>query len=382
MKLNIPQYVKKVMDTLNKNGYDAYVVGGAVRDALLGQCPDDWDVATNGLTEDVKKCFDRHFDTGIKHGTITVLMGEHTVEVTTYRIDGEYKDNRRPESVDFTQNLREDLKRRDFTINAMAYNDIEGLVDLYGGMEDLKNKIIRCVGDADTRFNEDALRIMRAIRFAVKLGFAIDSETLDSIKANCRLLENISGERIQTELVKMLETRDDLHLLFESDVANVILPKLNFEDVKLNVPCDRELKLSALLYNVEDAGEFFNRLKFDNKTRRNVIGILQCCRENVEETDYGVKTILNKYGEEIFKKSLEIMQCYGKNPKRTREIFNRVKTQPYCTGALAITGNDIIKLGISGKDVGRVMNNILDEVMKNPSLNSKKILLDMALAIK
>ena len=216
LKLNIPEYVKKVVNTLNENGFEAFVVGGAVRDAMLGQNPDDWDVTTNAPAQKTKECFHRHFDTGIKHGTITVLMDKKPVEVTTYRIDGEYKDNRRPESVAFTADIKEDLKRRDFTINSMAYNDQVGLMDLYGGAEDLKNKIIRCVGDADTRFNEDALRIMRAIRFAARLGFDIEEKTFESIKKNRYLLKNISAERIQAELVKMLETSDDLHLLFKS----------------------------------------------------------------------------------------------------------------------------------------------------------------------
>ena len=382
MKLNIPQYAKDVMDTLNKNGYEAYVVGGAVRDALLGQCPDDWDVTTNAVAEDIKKCFSRHFDTGIKHGTVTVIMDSQSVEVTTYRIDGEYKDNRRPESVNFTCDIKEDLKRRDFTINAMAYNDIDGLVDLYGGMEDLKNKIVRCVGDADTRFNEDALRIMRAIRFAARLGFVIDQETFDSIKRNCHLLKYISAERIQAELVKMLETSDDLHFLFESGVAKIILPEVNFDYIALDVPCDRELKLAALLYNVDDARDFFNRLKFDNRTKYNVLKILECCRKDIGTTDYEIKKLLNKYSAELFKKALVLMECYGKKVTYLNDIFNRVKTEPYCIKDLAVTGNDIINLGIRGKDIGRVMDSLLDAVMKNPKLNSKDKLTGIALEIK
>lgn len=382
MKLNIPDYVKKVMDTLNKNGFEAFVVGGAVRDAMLGQSPDDWDVTTNAMAQQTKECFDRHFDTGIKHGTITVLMDKRPVEVTTYRIDGEYKDNRRPETVNFTGNIKEDLKRRDFTINAIAYNDAVGLVDLYGGEEDLKNKIIRCVGVADTRFNEDALRIMRAIRFAARLGFAIEEETFNSIKKNRYLLKNISAERIQAELVKMLETSDDLHLLFESGVAEVILPEVNFDDISLNVPCDRELKLSALLYNAEDARDFFNRLKFDNNTKHNVLKILECSRESIGNTDYEIKKMLNRYGEELFGKTLVLLECYGKDMSYSKEIFNRVKTEAYSLKHLAVTGNDIMKLGINGREIGRVMDELLDRVMKNPGLNSKDKLQDIALEIK
>lgn len=378
MKLKIPDYVKKVVDTLNKNGFEAFVVGGAVRDAMLGESPDDWDVTTNAVAQQTKECFDRHFDTGIKHGTITVIMDKKPVEVTTYRIDGKYRDNRRPETVYFTGDIKEDLKRRDFTINAMAYNDSVGLVDLYGGGEDMKNKLIRCVGDADTRFNEDALRIMRAIRFAARLGFEIEEKTFASIKKNRNLLKNISVERIQTELVKMLETSDDLSLFFKSGVGEVVLPEVCFENVRLNVPCDKELKLAALLYDVEDAGVIFKRLKFDNHTKNNVLKILECSRENIGNTDYQIKKMLNRYGEALFEKSLVLSECYGKNMAYCKDIFNRVKMEAYLVKHLAVTGNDIIKLGITGTEIGRVMEKILDEVMKNPKLNSKEELLDIA----
>ncbi len=382
MKLNIPDYVKKVINTLNAHGFEAFVVGGAVRDAMLGQSPDDWDVTTNAMAEQTKECFDRHFDTGIKHGTITVLMDKKPVEVTTYRIDGEYKDNRRPETVAFTADIKEDLKRRDFTINAMAYNEETELVDLYGGAEDLKNKIIRCVGDADKRFNEDALRIMRAIRFAARLGFEIEEETFESIKKNRFLLKNISAERIQAELVKMLETSDDLHLLFKSGVSEVILPEVNFEYINLSVPCDRELKLAALLYNVCDARDIFNRLKFDNDTKHNVLKILECSRENIGSTDYEIKKMLNIYGEVLFEKTLVLMECYGKDVSYQKQIFDRVRTEAYSLKHLAVTGNDIMALGINGREIGKVMNELLDKVMQNPEINSKEKLLQLVLEIK
>lgn len=382
MKINIPEYVKKVVDTLNENGFEAFVVGGAVRDAMLGQSPDDWDVTTNAMAEQTKQCFDRHFDTGIKHGTITVLMDKKPVEVTTYRIDGEYKDNRRPESVAFTADIKEDLKRRDFTINAMAYNDEVGLVDLYGGAEDLKNKIIRCVGDADIRFNEDALRIMRAIRFVARLGFDIEEKTFESIKKNRYLLKNISAERIQAELVKMLETSDDLHLLFKSGVAEVILPEVSFDDIRLNVPCEKELKLAALLCNVDDSRNIFNRLKFDNATKYNVLKIIECSRESIEKTDYGVKKLLNAYGKNIVEKALVLLEAYGTDIVQIKDILERAKNEPYTVNHLAITGNDIISLGIRGKEIGMVMNELLQVVMKNPGMNNKETLTDLVLEIK
>lgn len=380
MEIKIPEYVRKVINTLNENGFEAFVVGGAVRDAMRGEIPDDWDVTTNALAHQTKQCFDRHFDTGIKHGTITVLSEGKAVEVTTYRIDGQYKDNRRPEKVDFTTDVKEDLKRRDFTINAMAYNERCGLVDLYGGAEDLKNKVIRCVGDADTRFNEDALRIMRAIRFASRLGFKIEKNTFEAIKRNKHLLSNISVERIQSEILKTLETEDDLHLLFESGVAEVILPEVNFLDINLNVPCDRELKLGALLYKVTDACDIFNRMKFDNCTKNNVLKIIECSRKNIEKTDYAVKKLLNAYGENIVEKTLILLEAYGTDVAQLKEILYRVKTEPYCIKHLAVTGDDIINLGVKGREIGRVMDTLLDEVTKNPKLNSKEVLLDIALS--
>ena len=382
MKISIPDYVKKVINVLNAHGFEAFVVGGAVRDAMFGQSPDDWDVTTHAVAEQTKNCFDRHFDTGIKHGTITVLMDKKPVEVTTYRIDGEYKDNRRPEEVTFTSDIKEDLKRRDFTINAMAYNDDVGLVDLYGGAEDLKNKIIRCVGDADTRFNEDALRIMRAIRFAARLGFEIEEKTFESIKKNRELLKNISAERIQAELVKMLETSDDLSLLFKSGISKVILPEVDFDDIKLNVPCDRELKLAALLYNVDDSRDIFNRLKFDNATKHNVLKIIECSRKKTGSTDYEIKKMLNTYGKAVFEKALVLMECYGKDVVCQKEIFERVKTEPYRLKDLAVTGNDIMALEIRGTEVGRVMDELLDKVMQNPEINTKEKLLDIAISYK
>lgn len=377
MNLNIPEYVKKVMDTLNNNGYEAFVVGGAVRDAMMGKIPDDWDVATNATAQQTKGCFEHHFDTGIKHGTITVMMDNKPVEVTTYRVDGEYKDNRRPETVNFTKDIKEDLKRRDFTINAMAYNDEKGVVDLYGGADDLNNKIVRCVGDVDTRFNEDALRIMRAIRFSVKLGFEIEEDTLNSVKKNCHLLKKISGERIQAEFLKMLETDDNLRILFDSGVAGIVIPEVRYENICLNVPAQKELKLSALLYNAENPKDFFNRLKFDNKTKHNVLKIIECSHKNIGNTEYQVKKILNQYGDDLFEKSLAVMECYGKDTEYLKNIYNRVKGSAYLMKHLAVTGNDVADFGVSGKDIGRVMNILLDEVMNDNSINSKEKLLEM-----
>ena len=229
MKITLPEKVKKIIHTLKSHGYEAYAVGGCVRDSILGREPEDWDITTSALPEETKALFERTFDTGIEHGTITVLMGKEGFEVTTYRIDGKYEDNRHPKQVTFTRCLREDLLRRDFTINAMAYNEEEGIVDIFGGMEDLKEGVIRCVGNAKERFGEDALRILRAVRFSAQLGFSIEEETKAGIVALAPTLQQISAERIQVELVKMLVSPNPerIRLAYELGITKVILPEFD-----------------------------------------------------------------------------------------------------------------------------------------------------------
>ncbi|MCR5031415.1 MAG: CCA tRNA nucleotidyltransferase, partial [Lachnospiraceae bacterium] len=229
MKIALPENVKNIISTLQAAGYEAYAVGGCVRDSILGKEPADWDITTSAVPFDVKKLFRRTVDTGLQHGTVTVLMGKEGYEVTTYRIDGEYEDGRHPKEVTFTGELREDLRRRDFTINAMAYNDEAGLVDLFNGQEDLKNKMIRCVGDAKERFSEDALRMLRAIRFAAKLDFTIDPETLDAISSLAPTLSKVSAERIQAELNKLLVSGrpDDLKVAYETGLTAVFFPEFD-----------------------------------------------------------------------------------------------------------------------------------------------------------
>ena len=204
MQIILPKNVNKIIHVLEENGFEAYAVGGCIRDSLLGRTPNDWDITTSALPEQVKALFKKTIDTGIQHGTVTILLDKEGYEVTTYRLDGEYEDSRHPKEVTFTALLSEDLKRRDFTINAMAYNEKEGLVDLFGGQKDMEEKVIRCVGDPLERFTEDALRILRAIRFAAQLGFSIAGETYGAIREIAPNLKNVSKERIQVELTKML----------------------------------------------------------------------------------------------------------------------------------------------------------------------------------
>ena len=318
--IKLPDDVQFIIHTLQLHGFEAYAVGGCVRDSILGREPGDWDITTSAMPEETKALFDKTFDTGIEHGTITVLLNHEGYEVTTYRIDGKYEDSRHPKEVTFTRNLKEDLLRRDFTINAMAYNDKDGIVDIFGGMQDLEKHMIRCVGNARERFSEDALRILRGVRFAAQLGFEIDEETKEGMKLLAPTLENISAERIQVELVKML-TSDRPELIrtaYELGITKVFLPEFDrMMETKqetlhhmytvgehtihamMNVRNDKILRLTMLLHDTgkpeyktmdEDgvahfkmhalgseriAKEVLRRLKFDNDTLQ--------CQPNVPE---------------------------------------------------------------------------------------------------
>lgn len=229
MKILVPEKVNTIIETLLHHGHEAYAVGGCVRDSLLGREADDWDITTSASPYEVKALFRRTIDTGIQHGTVTVMLDKEGFEVTTYRIDGEYEDGRHPKEVLFTNNLAEDLKRRDFTINAMAYNEQTGIVDLFGGMEDLKGKIIRCVGVPGDRFDEDALRIMRAFRFSAQLGFAIEEKTKQAAAERTENLNKISAERIRVELTKLLvsDHPDRLLLMQQNGITKVVLPEFD-----------------------------------------------------------------------------------------------------------------------------------------------------------
>ena len=244
MKIEIPTGAAYILQQLNKHGYEAYIVGGCVRDSLLGKQPNDWDITTSAKPEEVKAIFHRTIDTGIQHGTVTVLVDreilddgrgspashtDYAFEVTTYRVDGVYTDHRRPESVCFTASLEEDLKRRDFTINAMAYNPEQGVIDIFGGQEDLEKGIIRCVGEASERFDEDALRILRAVRFAAQLDFVIEDQTREAMRDQAKFLKDISAERICTELTKMIVSKhpERLEEAYELGLTNIFLPEFD-----------------------------------------------------------------------------------------------------------------------------------------------------------
>lgn len=437
MKIKLPEKVKMIIHTLQDHGFEAYAVGGCIRDSILGRVPDDWDITTSATPLETKELFPKTFDTGIEHGTITVLIDKDAFEVTTYRVDGKYKDSRHPSEVTFTRSLSEDLLRRDFTINAMAYNDTEGLVDIFGGMDDLDNKIIRCVGNARARFGEDALRILRAVRFAAQLGFEIEEETKAGIRELAPTLANISAERIQVELIKMLVSPNPslLRTAYELGITNVILPE--FDEImvtgqetphhKYNVGehtlkaieeirADKVLRLAMLFHDIakpqmktmdekgvahfkmhdvkgaELTKQILRRLKFDNDTMNKVVRLVQYHDYRMPAEPKNVRKAMNKIGEDLFPYYLEVREAdtlaqseYLREEKLqsirdVRTCYEEILKRRECVSlkTLAITGSDLIENGMKpGKEIGVILNKLLETVIENPEYNQKEILLKM-----
>ncbi|STB01099.1 CCA tRNA nucleotidyltransferase [Clostridium baratii] len=431
MNITIPSNVKYIIDEFYKNNYEAFMVGGCIRDTLLCKTPKDYDIATSAKPEITEKLFEKTIPTGIKHGTVTVLIDNEPYEVTTYRTEGEYKDNRRPDEVYFVSDIKEDLSRRDFTINAFAYNSREGLKDFFGGLDDLNNRLIRSVGDANKRFNEDALRMLRAIRFSTQLNFDIEENTLNAIKDNKDLIKNISAERIRDELCKILisnNVRTGLNLLKECGLLQIVIPEIvpsigfdqknmhHFEDVfnhTLSViekcPEDLNIRLAALLHDIgkpdvffiddKGNGRFFghntksekitrdilNRLRFDNKTIKSVCILV---REHMNVLDnasnLAIKRLINRVSKENIYSLLALQKAdilslkdpnvalYKVSDMRTK-IDNIIDSNtPLTVKDLAIDGGKLIKeLQIKpGKLVGDILNYLLELVLKNPELNN------------
>lgn len=428
MKIELPSKVKYILDVLDAHGYEAYVVGGCVRDSILSRTPGDWDITTSARPEEVKTLFRRTIDTGIAHGTVTVMQGDEGFEVTTYRIDGTYEDGRHPSEVVFTPDLKEDLLRRDFTINAMAYNEKAGLVDLYGGMEDLENKLIRCVGNADERFNEDALRILRAVRFAAQLDFRIEEETYAAIKRHAENLRKVSAERIQMEIVKLLVSPNPERWidLYNTGITSVIMPEFDVamatpqnsvhhmynvgeHTIHALVACRPEkiLRLTMLLHDLgkpaarvtDDRGfdhfprhaeisaviakDILKRLRFDNETTNIVTKLVKYHDYRPEPEPTAVRWALNKIGDELFPLFLEVQWAdnsakseFGLDDKFDRvqavcDVYEDVLKNRDCVklSDLAINGNDLLALGVKGKEVGRLLNLALELVVEDPDMN-------------
>lgn len=435
MKINLPEKVNQIIHTLQSNGYEAYAVGGCVRDSILNRVPDDWDITTSATPLETKALFPKTFDTGIEHGTITVLIDREAFEVTTYRVDGKYEDSRHPSEVTFTRNLKEDLLRRDFTINAMAYNEEEGLVDIFGGMQDLENKRIRCVGNARARFGEDALRILRAVRFAAQLGFDIDKETQEAILELSPTLANISAERIQVELIKMLTSSNPgmLRKAYELGITKVILPEFDgmmkteqenphhkysvgehtLKSIEA-IRADKVLRLAMLFHDIakplmktidedgvahfkmhdvkgaEMTKQILRRLKFDNVTMNKVTKLVQYHDYRMPAEAKNVRRAMNRIGEELFPYYLEVRKADTlaqseymqeeklQNIEEVKLCYEEILKREECVSlkTLAITGRDLIAAGMQpGKEIGEVLNKLLELVIEHPEYNTKETLL-------
>lgn len=432
MKIQLPEKVNRIITTLQKHGFEAYAVGGCVRDSFLGRVPGDWDITTSAAPEETKSLFARTFDTGIEHGTITVLLNGEGFEVTTYRIDGKYEDNRHPSKVQFTRSLSEDLLRRDFTINAMAYNEQDGLVDLFHGMEDLKKGVIRCVGNAEARFSEDALRILRAIRFSAQLGFEIEKETRQAIRKLAPNLSYISAERIQTELVKLLTSPHPEHIqdACELGITKVVLPEWDaMVGVKQNtihhkydvaehtlhtlkhVKRDKYLRLTMLFHDMgkpamkttdEKGNDHFKghalesekiartvlkRLKFDNETIR-IVTKLVCYHDyRMEATPANVRRAMNRIGVELFPYYLAVRLSDAKsqstymrrekieNIVEIRNLYKQILMENQCVTLrqLAVSGRELMELGMKpGRELGAMLSELLEYVLDDPERNTKE----------
>jgi tRNA nucleotidyltransferase (CCA-adding enzyme) len=393
MNINIPKEVESALNILHSKGFEAYIVGGCVRDSILGLSPSDWDVTTSAKPEEISCCFHgyRIIETGIRHGTVTVIIDKKQIEITTYRIDGEYSDNRRPDNVLFTDNIEFDIKRRDFTINAVAYNK-NGIIDLFGGIIDIKNKIIRCVGDPDERFKEDGLRILRALRFASVLNFDIEKNTSESIYRNMNLLYNISLERINTEFNKLIMGSNFQRIFIDyRNVIEIFMPELNgfcHEELvyrlnAMNLIDSLILRLSILLYKTREPDKILTKLKYDNLTIKTVKLLTSAIDEKIYPEPVNIKRWLHRINQENLynlikiKKALFKFEC--ENLNNAEKIMDEIieTNQCYCLNTLAVGGQDLIDLGIpKGENIGRILNEVLNKVIEGKLENRKDSLIN------
>lgn len=390
MQIQIPRQVEQIIEKLNENGYEAYAVGGCVRDTLLGRVPEDWDITTSARPDQVKKLFRRTIDTGIQHGTVTIMMDRNGYEVTTYRIDGEYEDGRHPKQVEFTKNLLEDLRRRDFTINAMAYSHETGIVDAFGGMEDLEHGVIRCVGDAMERFTEDALRILRAIRFSAQLGFAIEEQTWDAISVIAPNLAKVSRERVQMELTKLLCSKhpERIRDVYETGISQYVSPAfagLPWEKVRIptELPAVKYVRWAAFLRCAKQADAeraadtavgILRDLKLDNDTIGKVKTLVFWSGVELPADAEAVRRIMSRMDPEVWDVMMDLNE-YGAD---IRALTAQIRSDGDCLSLkeLAVKGQDLIEAGVKpGKGIGESLARMLDHVLACPEDNQRDVLL-------
>lgn len=413
MRIQIPSHVEYIIGKLNQNGYEAFAVGGCVRDTLLGRTPGDWDITTSARPEQVKALFRRTIDTGIQHGTVTVMLERTGYEVTTYRIDGEYEDGRHPRQVEFTSDLLEDLKRRDFTINAMAYSHETGIVDAFGGMEDLEKRVIRCVGEPMERFEEDALRILRAIRFSAQLDFSIEEKTREAITRIAPNLAKVSRERVQMELTKLLcsDHPEQIRQVYETGISRYVSEEfscLPWEKAEISpaLPKEKYVRWAAFLRcacpmeqdswqtdlscekaagknfceerekAVRAGGRILRDLKLDNETIGRVKTLTSWCGEKLLPEAPSVRRAMSKMEPEVWDALVELNQYGDEILCLTKEI--RAAGDCLDLKHLAVNGRDLMSAGVRpGKDMGEILNRMLQEVLERPENNQKEILMSM-----
>lgn len=424
MEIFIPKEVSFLIDTIYENGYEAFMVGGCVRDSILNLAPNDYDITTSATPQEIMNIFKDYkiIDTGIKHGTVSIILNNNIYEITTYRIEGEYENNRRPKNVEFTSNIEEDLKRRDFTINAMAYNEQFGIVDKFNGLEDLQKRIIKTVGNPDERFEEDGLRMIRAIRFSSKLDFSIEENTLNSIYKNAYIIKNISIERINDEFTKTLVSNNpqNIILLYKTKILENLGIHCNLngyyykeleKDINILKSCDNNLldRLIMLEYLISnkilkyiDKHEKYkyycenikkvniiNNLRYSNKVINYCNDIMEYMIKDIEKIDnIVIKRYLNNIGYEKLNKVFKLKLIYNVflDNKNKAEFFrqciiklNEIENSKECykISDLDINGKILKDLGYKGKEIGEKLNFLLDEVIKNPLLNKKDILINL-----
>ncbi len=394
--MQIPQYVTDVLECLKNCGYEAYMVGGCVRDSVMGCSPNDYDITTNATPDEIIKCFKgwRVIPTGLKHGTVTVISRGNNIEVTTYRIDGEYDDNRHPRQVSFTTRIEDDLGRRDFTVNAMAMDAQCNICDPYGGMRDIGDRVMRSVGDSAVRFGEDGLRILRCLRFASVLGFEIEPDTADKIHLLRHLLDNISKERIMTELKKLLCGVSASKICAEfGDVICQIIPRLS-QVYDANAIFERlergysniyvRLGLLLLPLGTNDAGKALRYLKSDNETYEKVTFLISEAHMPVESDRIDIKKYLARMDGERFDLLTYFSTAIdGKERGFMRDIAKSIINSGECVAIsqLAVDGKDMVALGASGAQIGQILKKLLDSVICEILPNSRDVLLDEAKAL-
>ena len=414
MRIEMPYEAEWIIDNIRSHGYEAFIVGGCVRDAVLGRIPGDWDITTSAKPEQVKEIFGKTVDTGLKHGTVTIIKHGKGYEVTTYRIDGEYLDGRHPETVEFTPDLREDLKRRDFTINAMAYSHETGIVDEFEGMEDLKRRVIRCVGCARDRFTEDALRILRAVRFAAQLDFVIEDETYRAIAEIAPNLVHVSKERIQVELTKLLlsDHPEKIWMVEQTGIASYVapgFPEVFERELRENEPesgsmmqekrndreilktcwkgvssltADKSHRWAGFLRHMkpEEAVKILRGLKLDNDTIGNVKNMLNVFQTPPGADKIEIRRALSKVTEYQFLGAMQLKKMDGdQNVPEILHLFEEIREAGDCVSLkqLAVNGGDLLAMGLEhGKEIGDGLLYLLNIVIEHPELNKKDILLE------